>query len=108
MGEEAIALDRMCEAFNKVLVAGNHVALCVPDDLLPYETHSSVAFEKYGAGRDYEMWVAWAGIMRQRDAVGDLIQQWQKRTGHDGLLNYKEPNVPTPAQSAPNQSGEKT
>lgn len=84
-------LDRLCEAFNKVLIAGNHIACCIPADHLPYSAHSDEALEKYGAGREYDTWVGWAGIMRQRDAVGDIINAWHERRGDDERLNYCPP-----------------
>lgn len=64
------------EALEKMLIGGNHLASALMhmlgDDFPEYETDFNEACETLNDPIKYDLWVCWAIMMRERDALNDL------------------------------------
>lgn len=70
--------ERMRQALNRVMIAGNHIAnwrdLNWPDyplDGLTRDQQCELALRTLGATRQYDMWCCWSAIMQVRDSLSD-------------------------------------
>lgn len=69
-------IERQQAALDRLLTCGNHIALyrteIWPDyrlDGLTRTQQCESALRVMGAGRDYDMWCCWSGMMQERDAL---------------------------------------
>jgi hypothetical protein len=74
--EEKKSNKRLQEAVDRLLTCGNHIATYrteqwpdYPLDGLTREQQCEHALRRLGAGREYDMWCCWSGMMQARDAL---------------------------------------
>lgn len=68
--------EKLREAHNQIGIGGNHLASALihllgtgEDTFPPYQTDYTTALNIIGDPIKYDLWVCWAVIMRQRDAL---------------------------------------
>jgi hypothetical protein len=80
LAKEAKAeIERLRGSVNRLLICGNHIALYKtehwPDykpDGLTRDQQCESALRTLGAGKDYDMWCCWSGMMQERDSVDGI------------------------------------
>lgn len=79
---------RAVEALEKMLIGGNHLASALihllGDDFPEYETDFNEACEILNDPIKYDLWVCWAMMMRERDAMNDPKLAAALRAGKGG------------------------
>lgn len=79
---------RAVEALEKLLIGGNHLASALihmlGDDFVEYETDFNEACEILNDPIKYDLWVCWAIMMRERDAMNDPKLAAALRAGKGG------------------------
>lgn len=90
---------RAVEALERILVGGNHLASALvnmfEDRFPPYGTDFDNARRAFGGTDDYDLWVAWAVMMRVRDSLVDTpaldwLAQQRREAAAEALLGLKD------------------